>query len=182
MIDTPSRTEIVLSYSLILALVGFAWTSNATSRPAVDRPDETLKSAYADYINMLDTEAGLPVYAAPAKQATRTHQVENATQAPTAAMPAAPAAVAAIKSAGNKSRDTWHLNIASFRSPDEADRLVHQARSKGINASREHVTVNRKNYWRVYINGFTSRGDAASYATLIRESLGLKDLWIGKAS
>lgn len=182
MIDTPSRTEIVLSYSLILALVGFVWTSNATSRTAVDRPEEILKSVYADYINMIDTEAELPIYAAPAKQASRTHQVENAAQVPTAAKPAVPAAVATIKPAENKSRDTWHLNIASFRSPGEADRLVHQARSKGINASREHVTVNGKNYWRVYINGFTSRGDAVSYATLIRDSLGLRDLWVGKAS
>jgi cell division septation protein DedD len=180
MIDTPSRTEIALSYSLILALVGFAWTSNATSRTTVDPPAETIKSASTDYINMIDTEAELPIYAVPAKQATTTHYIGNDAQAPTAAEPA-PSAAATMKPAEHKSRDTWHLHIASFTTPGEADRLVHQARIKAINASKEYVTVNGRNYWRVSINGFASKGDAASYAALIRDSLDLRDYWIGKA-
>jgi cell division septation protein DedD len=180
MIDTPSRTEIVLSYSLILALVGFAWTSNATSITTVGHPAEIIKSVSTDYINMIDTEAELPIYAAPEKQATTTHHIENDAHASTAAVPASSAA-ATIKPAENKSRHTWHLNIASFTTPGEADRLVHQARIKAINASKEYVTVNGRNYWRVSINGFASKGDAASYAALIRDSLGLRDFWIGKA-
>ena len=79
-------------------------------------------------------------------------------------------------------KDNWDINIASYTSRDKANRLVEHARQKGIDATQTYVAVNGRRFWRVSVKGFLSSDKAKSYATLLKDQLGLKEVWISKES
>ena len=74
----------------------------------------------------------------------------------------------------------WVINLASLPNKADAKRFMENAESKGVAAGLYQVTVRGKNYWRVHVPGFTSAAEAKAKASLIKEKLGLKDVWIAK--
>jgi SPOR domain len=72
----------------------------------------------------------------------------------------------------------WVINLASSQSKVDADRLAERARSRDIQTEQQQVTVKGKRYWRVQITGFTTAEAAKEYAGTIKETPGLKNLWI----
>lgn len=181
MIDTPSRTEILLSYLLIFAAVGLVTSTGATTAGDQQQPAGTGQLTTTEFVAMVNAEAAAPGYTAATPPAGTMPLAAGGAAAPATAQPIPPAA-APPEPAMQKSADTWHLNLSSFTSQAEADRFVRLALARGIGTSREYVSVNGKNYWRVFIDGFASEQEAASRAAAIRDSLGLRDVWIRKAS
>jgi hypothetical protein len=55
-----------------------------------------------------------------------------------------------------------------------------RARSKDIQVERYAVIVKGKQYWRVLVSGFSTETEAKSQANIIKEKLGLEDVWITK--
>lgn len=74
----------------------------------------------------------------------------------------------------------WVINLVSSPSKADADRLEEKARSSDIQTQQQQVTVKGKQYWRVQISGFSTAGEARTYADTAMERLGLKDVWIMK--
>jgi len=77
-------------------------------------------------------------------------------------------------------KDAWNINIASLATKINADKLVENAREKGIDATQKYVAVNGKKYWRISVKGFLSQDDARTHSILVKDLLGLKDVWISK--
>lgn len=76
----------------------------------------------------------------------------------------------------------WNINIASLTEENKASDLVHHALSKGVDATKKQVTVHGKNYWRVSVKGLPSADKAKAYALLVKDRLGLRNVWISKES
>ena len=74
----------------------------------------------------------------------------------------------------------WVINLASLPRKADAERFVADAGSRGVTAALYQVTVKGKNYWRVHVPGFTTAAEANAKSTLIKEQLGLKDVWVAK--
>jgi cell division septation protein DedD len=77
-------------------------------------------------------------------------------------------------------KSPWVVNLVSLSSKADADRFAARARSKGIQAELFAVTVKGKQYWRVHASGFSTAAEAKSQANVIKEKLGLQDVWITK--
>ena len=179
--DQPSLSSILFPYLLIPAAIGLAIALNATNN-SYPAPSVTANGkALADNLAIINAEAALPIYDLPEKHDKAASRAAHGTLVPGTSATAAAALQTANPVAGN-TQVTWHLNIASLTNPDQANRIVLQASEQGIEAAKEYVTVNGKGYWRVFVNGFESKHEAASHAALIKERLGLKEFWISKAS
>lgn len=76
----------------------------------------------------------------------------------------------------------WNINIASLTDENKANELVHNAKTKGVDTIKKHITVNGKNYWRVSVKGLPTQDKAKSYALLVKSRLGLQNVWISKES
>ncbi len=74
----------------------------------------------------------------------------------------------------------WVVNLVSLSNKADADRFAARAKSKGIQAELFAVTVKGKQYWRVHASGFSTAAEAKSQANVIKEKLGLQDVWITK--
>jgi hypothetical protein len=74
----------------------------------------------------------------------------------------------------------WVINLASSSSQADADRFAAKARSRGIETQMQQVIVKGEKYWRVQTRGFSTRHEAQAFAGTLRETLGLKDVWITK--
>jgi cell division septation protein DedD len=74
----------------------------------------------------------------------------------------------------------WVVNLVSLSNKAAADRFSAKARSKDIQAEWYAVTVKGKQYWRVHVSGFSTATEAKSQENIIKEKLGLKDVWITK--
>jgi cell division septation protein DedD len=72
----------------------------------------------------------------------------------------------------------WVINLASSPSQADAERFAAKARSRGIETRQQQVSVKGKHYWRVQTTGFSTAAEAQTYAGTVRETLGLKDVWI----
>ena len=79
-------------------------------------------------------------------------------------------------------KDAWRINIASLSSSDAADRFVARIRESGIHATQKYVVVNGKEYWRVSVAGYHSHDEAKAHAPMIKDKLGLNEVWLGKDS
>jgi len=77
-------------------------------------------------------------------------------------------------------RSPWVVNLVSLSNKADADQFAEKARSKDVQVERYAVTVKGKQYWRVHVSGFSTAAEAKSQATIIKEKLGLKDVWITK--
>lgn len=72
----------------------------------------------------------------------------------------------------------WVINLASFLNKADAENFLENAESRGVTAGLYPVTVNGKIYWRVRVPGFATAAEAKTKTSLIKEKLGLKDVWI----
>lgn len=72
----------------------------------------------------------------------------------------------------------WVINLASSPYKTAADQFAARARTKGIPAELVKAEVKGRDYWRVQLTGFASKGAARTYAGPVKEKLGLKDVWI----
>ena len=88
----------------------------------------------------------------------------------------------AYKSNDEIDKGSWCINIASLTNRDKANKFIEYAKTKGIDAKQAHVTVKGKNYWRVSVKGFLTLDEAESYAILVKDRLGLKEVWVSKES
>lgn len=89
-------------------------------------------------------------------------------------------------SAGIQAQETiidkgpWVINLASLPRKADAERFMENAESRGVAADIYQVTVREKIYWRIHVPGFATAAEAKARAGLIKEKLGLKDVWIAK--
>lgn len=72
----------------------------------------------------------------------------------------------------------WVINLASFLNKADAENFIENAESRGVTAGLYQVTVNGKYYWRVRVSGFATAAEAKTKTSLIKEELGLKDVWV----
>jgi hypothetical protein len=72
----------------------------------------------------------------------------------------------------------WVVNLTSSPSQADADRFAATARSRGIETQQQQITLGGNRYWRVQTTGFSTADEAQRYAGMVREELGLRDLWI----
>jgi cell division septation protein DedD len=72
----------------------------------------------------------------------------------------------------------WVINLASFLNKADAENFIENAESRGVTAGLYQVTVNGKIYWRVRVSGFATAAEAKTKTSLIKEKLGLKDVWV----
>ena len=80
----------------------------------------------------------------------------------------------------DKESGPWEINIVSLLHKTDAERFVGKAKSRGVDAGLYQVTVKGKTYWRVHVPGFPTAAEAKSNANVIKERLGLKDVWVVK--
>ena len=76
------------------------------------------------------------------------------------------------------SKSPWVVNLVSLSNKAAADRFSTKAKSKDIQAEWHAVTIKGKQYWRVHTSGFSTAAEAKFQANIIKEKLGLKDVWI----
>ena len=81
-------------------------------------------------------------------------------------------------SVNNGARSAWVVNLVSLSNKADADRFSARARSKDIQTEWYAVTVKGKQYWRVHVSGISTAAEAKSQANILKEKLGLKDVWI----
>jgi cell division septation protein DedD len=77
-------------------------------------------------------------------------------------------------------KSPWVVNLVSLSNKADADRFSARAKSKDIQADQYAVTVKGKQYWRVHVSGFSTAAEAKFQANIIKQKLGLKDVWITK--
>ena len=80
----------------------------------------------------------------------------------------------------DKESGPWEINVASLLHKADAERFVGKAKSRGVDAGLYQVTVKGKKYWRVHVTGFHTAAEAKSNADVIKERLGLKEVWVAK--
>ena len=83
-------------------------------------------------------------------------------------------------SVNNAASSPWVVNLVSLSSKADADQFAAKARSKNVQVEQHAATVKGKHYWRVQVGGFSTAADARSQSHIIKEKLGLKDVWITK--
>jgi cell division septation protein DedD len=74
----------------------------------------------------------------------------------------------------------WVINLASVANKKDAESFIAQAKSRGVTAELYQVTVKGKKRWRVHVSGFATDAEARAEARLIKEKLGIDDVWIAK--
>jgi len=74
----------------------------------------------------------------------------------------------------------WVINLASVANKKDAESFIAQAKSRGVTAELYQVTVKGKKRWRVHVSGFATDAEARAEARLIKERLGIDDVWIAK--
>jgi len=160
-------------------------TSSDDSFPAESLPPPAAGPDKAGASNIEDTEAtGKSVNTAGAST------IQD-TVASSKSVDTAGAEITAIKEpdtpvTGSESRETlrdggpWVINLTSSRSKDNAERFKARAVTRGVAAELYRVTVKGDEYWRVQVPGFATAAEAKAEAGLIKEKLGLDDVWIVK--
>lgn len=74
----------------------------------------------------------------------------------------------------------WVINLVSLPHKSDAEAFVAKAESRGVAAGMSQVTVKGKDYWRVHVAGFATAAEANGSAALIKQKLGLKNVWLVK--
>jgi len=100
---------------------------------------------------------------------------------PESRAPATPDPEAAATVAVSPSSDTngrWAINLLSGQNAAAIDRFVAKAQSRGIRVEKLQVSVKGKTYWRVRISGFPTADEARARSGPVKETLGLKSVWI----
>jgi len=92
----------------------------------------------------------------------------------------AAAATETLAQATVRADGPWVINLASVQHKKNADHFRAKVESRGIAAELYQVTVKGRDYWRVHVPGFATAAEARAEARLIKEKLGIDDVWIAK--
>jgi hypothetical protein len=74
----------------------------------------------------------------------------------------------------------WVINLLSSPNKSDADRFAEKARKQGIPVEQRSVRLKGREFFRVQLTGFLTEKQAGESAGLVKERLGLKDVWIFK--
>jgi cell division septation protein DedD len=74
----------------------------------------------------------------------------------------------------------WVINLVSLYDKTAANRFTEKARTRGVRADTNQVTVKGKQVWRVQVSGFSTQDEASAYGDTSKEKLGLNSVWIFK--
>ena len=177
--EQSSVSNIILSYLLIIIITGVVITMDGADKAFARKSIDVNEYAIVDSIAIINAEADLPIYAVPKEHSNaKSHSVERTQEQASIES----AVIEEHPAAKHDYKDNWDINIASYTTRGEANRLVEHARQKGIDATQKYVAVNGRKFWRVSVKGFLSPDKAKSYATLLKGQLGLKEVWISKES
>lgn len=94
--------------------------------------------------------------------------------------PPAPATPAKISTPTAHKTGNWVINLASYTSKRTANKMIAEFQHKGVAAELVTATVKGKTIYRARVFGFENRKAATARAAVIREQLGLGELWITK--
>lgn len=175
----PSIYKIIFSYLLIVIITGVVITMDGAGKTFARNSMDVNGYALVDSIAIINAEARLPIYAVPEEHSNAGNYSVERTQVQATIDLAIIEEHPAVK---HDYKDNWDINIASYTTRREANRLVEHARQKGIEATQKYVAVNGRKFWRVSVKGFPSPDKAKSYVTLLKDRLGLKEVWISKES
>jgi cell division protein FtsN len=114
-----------------------------------------------------------------ARDAEKTTEARTATPGPTQRQPESTTA-AAVTSPDAGQTGEWVINLASLRSPRQAENFKSKAGMKGFDTSIQQVTVKGRDYWRVQITGLATLDEANARGNAIKQRLGLKEVWISR--
>jgi len=74
----------------------------------------------------------------------------------------------------------WSINLASYLKLSTAEKMRKQFLDKGVAADLVTAIVNGKIYYRLRVTGIENKNMALIQSTIIKERLGLEDVWITK--
>jgi hypothetical protein len=72
----------------------------------------------------------------------------------------------------------WVINLLSSTERADVDALAIRAESLNILTVIQETEIDGKTYWRLQVTGFNNRSDAEESATIIKETLGIDNVWI----
>lgn len=81
-----------------------------------------------------------------------------------------------VESTGEK----YTVLVASFRSPENANRLEQTLRSKGYIVSRQETVIRNETWYRITVGNFDSRDSAVRFMAMFNEKEGLKGVVVRK--
>jgi len=150
---------------------------------AVEPDGSHLQAKATDTVTQLEAlpppAAGLEnEYTPEAKQANKSVDITRGTL--TASIQQATGADERKPQDTTKESGPWVINLVSLPHKIDVERFLEKAESRGVDADLYQVTVKGKTYWRVHVSGFASSTEAKSHADMIKEKLGLKDVWVAK--
>lgn len=90
------------------------------------------------------------------------------------------AATGAQDSVDTTENGTWVINLASLPDKTDAENFAARARARDIAVELQAVTVKGRDYWRVQVVGFPNSAAARARVDAVKQSLGLKDVWVMK--
>ena len=160
-----------------------AFSHNIIDTSVLDMSRHEILASVAE----LNAEANLPAYDTPEirdniNKLTVSNTQPQATDYSSVSVSGIYKPKSAYKSNDEIDKGSWCINIASLTNRDKVNKFIEYAKTKGIDAKQAHVTVKGKNYWRVSVKGFLTLDEAESYAILVKDRLGLKEVWVSKES
>jgi len=115
----------------------------------------------------------------PPESATETAPARPATRRDTASTPTSASQPTAVESNGPGSAGRFVLNVGSFSSRENADRLVERLARQAIQAHVHRTTTETgQTVYRVRVGYFEERGDAERYGAYLGRTHDLKS-WVG---
>jgi cell division septation protein DedD len=108
-----------------------------------------------------------------AKPQTKAESTSAGKAAVSEASPVANKAPAATARSGD-----WVINLASYNSAAEADRLLAELDGRGVAAEKVSVVVRGKTMYRVRVPGYESMAAANADAGAVKQKSGLKETWV----
>lgn len=79
-----------------------------------------------------------------------------------------------------KPKETWDVNLVSFKQEWYAKRKAKEFEKKGIAAKVEQVKIDGKKWFRLRVKSFKSKYEAAAYAVKVKKTLNLNSVWVTK--
>lgn len=77
--------------------------------------------------------------------------------------------------------ENWAVNLVAFKQDWYAKRKAEEYAAKGVPAKVSRVDVKGDVWYRLTVDGFKSKYEAAAYAAKIKKSLNLDSVWVAKA-
>jgi len=74
----------------------------------------------------------------------------------------------------------WSINLASYLRDSTAEKMRQQFLDKGVATDMVTATVKGRTYYRLRVTGIENRDMALMQSTIIKEKLGLDEVWITK--